>query len=635
MIAERSNPARVVRLAAVLLVAAFLAGSHDADAGGPAGWHWQPYSDGLPAYALVVTVAVQPGEPSAIYAGSYEPPGVWRSADGGQSWQLDDQGLEGSPVFCLHWDAARRQWWAGTRDGLYTRPAGSGASWRAAALSGQPVYAIAADGRGRLYAAAEGGLFRTSDGGTWASVPLPADAAKTAILAVAASLDGRTLLAGTAGQGLWVSRNGGGAWSQARTDAGPLPGYVTAVLLVTTSDGAAYASTSERAYRSADGGATWEPITALEGRVHAFAAAPDGSLYAALTGRVARSSDGGRTWEIYTAGLRPGDKVLDLALVGSARVYAAAWDGIYASNDGGRQWERLKANVGYPDVNTLTWDGWGNLLAGTRSEVYRRSGQQGTWKPIAGSRGRGVLTFTDAGNGRDFYAGLSGGLARSTDAGRSWTEVPSELSEHGLAGIVVDPADPNHLIAWIAFGRVHESRDGGRTWVARWEGLGTVRPVTAIHRAETGDLYAGAEDGLFRWEPDRGAWLPLPLPLVAPTVFAIASDTRDRRVLYIGATDGIWRSLDRGATWSRWGQGLEGVTVSAIAISPADRLIAFAGTRHAGLYRTADGGATWEPAWEGVLATASVRHILFSRDGRAVYVASDRGIWRGGSDGAP
>ena len=203
------------------------------------------------------------------------------------------------------------------------------------------------------------------------------------------------------------------------------------------------------------------------------------------------------------------------------------------------------------------------------------------------------------------------------------------MTEHGLAGLVVDPADADHLHAWVAFGRVHESRDGGRSWLPRWEGLGTVRPVTAIHRTEAGLLFAGAEDGLFRWEPGAETWQLLSLPLTAPTVFAVASSRHDPEAIYAGATDGLWRSPDGGKLWNRWGKGLEGVTVTALALSPADERIAFAGTRHMGLYVTGDGGTTWRPAWEGRLASASVRDILFSHDGGIVYVASDQGIWQG------
>jgi photosystem II stability/assembly factor-like uncharacterized protein len=106
--------------------------------------------------------------------------------------------------------------------------------------------------------------------------------------------------------------------------------------------------------------------------------------------------------------------------------------------------------------------------------------------------------------------------------------------------------------------------------------LGDVRPVTAIHRTGAAQLYVGAEDGLFRWEPERKTWQPLSLPLVAPTVFVVVSDARDAGAVYAGATDGLWRSPDGGKSWIRWGKGLEGKTVTALAISPADQRMAFA-----------------------------------------------------------
>jgi photosystem II stability/assembly factor-like uncharacterized protein len=649
---DRRGGREVGWLGIALLVVVFLTGSHDtrADEDDPQALQWRLYSQGLPTYAMVVTVAVQPSDAAVVYAGTYEPPGLWRSDDQGRSWIADDDGLQGSPVYALHWDAIRRRWWVSARNGLYTR-SGTNAPWQPVTLESHPVYTVAEGGAGRLYAATEGGLYGSIDAEAWEPLPLTGLAANTAILTLALSPNGQPLLVGTAGQGLWVSREAGGIWSSAQVTPPALQSegqsatgareklaqaYVSAVLLDPGANGDAYASTSERAYRSSDGGVTWEPMPGLEGRVHAFASGSDGKVYAALAESVARSTDGGRTWDLCAAGLCPDDKVLDLVVspADPDLLYAAAWDGLYVSTDSGRRWERRSNNLGYADVNVLAWDGACNLLAGTRSGVYRRAGGQALWKPIPGSTGQPVLTFTDAGNGRDYYAGLSGGLTRSTDGGRTWSEVPSELSEQGFAGVVVDPVDADHLYAWVAFGRVHESTDGGRTWVARWEGLGTVRPVTSIHRSSAGLLFAGAEDGLFRWEPAQGAWHPLFLPLAAPTVFAIESDRRDPETLYAGATDGLWRSTDNGGNWSRWGEGLDGVTVTALDISPVDKRIAFAGTRHSGLYVTGDGGATWQPAWDGRLATASVRDILFSRDGRTVYVASDQGIWRGGVNGA-
>lgn len=42
---------------------------------------WEPFSQGLPGYALTLTVAADPSQPGVIYAGTYHPPGLWRSDD--------------------------------------------------------------------------------------------------------------------------------------------------------------------------------------------------------------------------------------------------------------------------------------------------------------------------------------------------------------------------------------------------------------------------------------------------------------------------------------------------------------------------------------------------------------------------
>ncbi len=637
---------RGVWLIAGLLLALLLAGSQRVVAGERGLFAWQRYDHGLPSYALAVTVAVQPTDPAVLYVGTYEPPGLWRSGDRGRSWAADDAGLGGSPVFALYWDGRRSRWLAGTRAGLYAREVGLASlrpdqtAWQPAGLGERIVYAVVGDEKGRLYAATEDGLFRSSDGASWEAMPLAAGQMTTTVLALDVSPDGRMILVGTAGQGAWISSDGGATWAPASDptiEAGKALAetYVSAVLLDTRPGGAAYLSTTERAYRSTDGGASWQLLLGLEGHVHAFVAGADGRIYAALAGQVARSADGGRGWAAFSAGLQPNERVLDLAVDPDDpnRLYAAAWDGIYFSSDGGQSWARSDDGPGHPDVNVLAWDAEGNLLAGTRSGLFRREPEVAVWEPVPDLQGRTISALARAADGRTLYAGCAGGLFRSADGGRTWSEMPSELGDARIAGLMVDPADPDHLLAWVAFGRVHESRDGGRSWVARWEGLGDVRPVTAIHRTDEGRVYVGAEDGLFRWEPARQSWEPLALPLAASAVFEVASDARMARAVYVGATDGLWRSMDSGHSWSRWGKGLEGATVTALAISPADGRLAFAGTRHMGLYVTTDGGATWRPARESRLASASVRDILFNPDGRTVYIASDQGVWRGVAGG--
>jgi photosystem II stability/assembly factor-like uncharacterized protein len=589
---------------------------------------WEPFSQGLPSYALTLTVAADPSQPRVLYAGTYHPPGLWRSDDDGETWVRDDQGLENQPVFTLHWDSVRCRWWAGAGNGLYSRST-QGEAWQLTNLPRNPAYALAQDYAGQLYLAlAEAGLFHSADGESWSQLPMGQPSAESNLLALAVSPDGQDLYVGTAGDGLWVSHDAGATWSSVPQMVGD---YVSALLVDPEAGAWTYARTLSQVYRSDDGGRTWVPVPDLDKRAYGFALGADGAHYVGLNGRMARSDDGGLHWTFFNTGLHPGTDVLDLAVVSHdpARLYAAAWEGLYRSEDGGRTWRRCSEGLGNLEVDALAWDAQGRLLAGTRMGVYRRASDADRWEPLPqGFRDRHVHVFKSDPDSQVFYAGTDGGLLRSDDGGQTWVEVTSGLTGRGMPDLAVDPQSPEHLYIRLKFERVYESWDGGQNWKARWEGLGAAREVISIDLGFSGLLIAGANDGLFRWNSDDGLWQRVAPELEGQTVFTVVIDPRDEAVVYAGATDGLWYSRDGGDSWSRWGDGLAGVTVTAVGLDPIDEQVAYAGTMYEGLYVTEDGGATWRPEQGGMPTTASVRAILLSPDGQQIYVATDQGVFR-------
>jgi photosystem II stability/assembly factor-like uncharacterized protein len=614
---------------------------------------WEPFSQGLPSYALTLAVAADPSQSGVLYAGAYHPPGLWRSDDDGETWVRDDQGLENQPVFTLHWDPVRSRWWAGAGDGLYSRST-CRTSWQPIPnLPQNPAYALAQAHAGRLYLALAGvGLFLSADGESWSQLPLalsPAEgmgqhSAESNVLALGVSPDGQDLYAGTAGDGLWLSHDAGATWSSVPQMADD---YVSALLVDPEAGAWAYARTLDQVYRSDDRGRTWVPVPDLDRRAYGFALGADGSHYVGLNGQVARSNDGGLHWAFFDNGLHPGTDVLDLAVVSHdpARLYAAAWEGFYRSEDGGRNWKRCSEGLGNVEVDALAWDGQGRLLAGTRMGIYQRASDANKWEPLSqGLPERHVQVFESDPESQVFYAGTDEGLLRSDDGGQTWAEVTSGLTGRGMPDLAVDPQSPEHLYIRLKFERVYESWDGGRNWEARWEGLGAAREVISIDLGSSGLLVAGANDGLFRWtcpEHSRGdsserLWQRVAPELEGQTIFTVVIDPRDEAVVYAGATDGLWRSQDGGDSWSRWGEGLAGVTVTAVGLDPVDEQVAYAGTMYEGLYVTEDGGAKWTAVRDGVPATASVRAILLSPalsetkgpDGQQVYVATDQGVFQ-------
>jgi hypothetical protein len=92
---------------------------------------------------------------------------------------------------------------------------------------------------------------------------------------------------------------------------------------------------------------------------------------------------------------------------------------------------------------------------------------------------------------------------KSTDHGATWAAaskgVPSRASMSQLAP---DPTSPGTLYAATTLG-VYVTRNGGKLWTAMNEGLGN-RPVftVTVDPLQPDVLYAGREDGLFRFSDD-------------------------------------------------------------------------------------------------------------------------------------
>jgi photosystem II stability/assembly factor-like uncharacterized protein len=136
-----------------------------------------------------------------------------------------------------------------------------------------------------------------------------------------------------------------------------------------------------------------------------------------------------------------------------------------------------------------------------------------------------------------------GGVYRSDDAGESWTDISNGgLSSDFGFPLMVDPADPDsaYVIPLVADmdrvtpeGRVHvyETRDAGRTWTARGDGLPAKHAyLTVLRQAFTRggeggaelQLYFGATSGDLFGSGDAGAtWDNIATRL--PPVFSVAA----------------------------------------------------------------------------------------------------------------
>jgi photosystem II stability/assembly factor-like uncharacterized protein len=346
---------------------------------------WVSHSVGVAAGVVTTTsVAFGPSQPGVLYAGARDD-GVFRSDDGGLSWEARNHGLPGLPVNSV---------------------------------------AVASAPSGTLYVSAgtnplEIGLYRSS-GTNWDVLQPPGLGGYALTLDPA---DGSTLYAG---QGLCLNRLGCFGELRRTGDGGVtwedlLYGAVVGVQVDPLSSVVIFASLAESAgfpsgpivgavMKSTNHGATWIRLDLPGAGPYKLAIDPvhEGVLYAA-DGGAFRSGDGGSTWEILESGL--GTSVIQVVVpsADSVALYAGANTGLFRSEDRGSTWEATDLTVPValilPDPNDPDV-----VYASGSPDVYRSGDRGRHWSRIGSPSLPDVTSLALDPSGRHLYAGSLAGL---------------------------------------------------------------------------------------------------------------------------------------------------------------------------------------------------------------------------------
>lgn len=231
-----------------------------------------------------------------------------------------------------------------------------------------------------------------------------------------------------------------------------------------------------------------------------------------------------------------------------ARLFVGGHQAVSVSEDGGRTWRQVDS---LENADAMGW--------AFTAEATWVSGHPGLSRAPAGTlafeRTNRGLPDTDVhafGGNESLLVGASprAGVFASTDGGRSWQVRSRQAGQAFFGKILVDRANPDHLVAADAGQGPVESMDGGRTWRA----LGGLPSATWVSAA-TGDLsriVASGPEGAAQSGDGGKTWQRLEVPGEAVLVEASPNQPD---LLYAaglsGQTADVWVSRDGGRRWSR------------------------------------------------------------------------------------
>jgi photosystem II stability/assembly factor-like uncharacterized protein len=234
--------------------------------------------------------------------------------------------------------------------------------------------------------------------------------------------------------------------------------------------------------------------------------------------------------------------------------------------------------------------------------------------------------------------------------GTVWTPIgPSPIDEGGngdnglVTAIAPHPTNPNILYIGTAGGGVWKSEDQGKHWTPLFDRQMSLaigeNAALAIDPSNPDTIYAGTSGRLiFRtFSSDTGTFTPVQVGIYKSTDggaswillgsgfpannngnanrFAgqecnvLIVDPANSNVLYLAASTGLYVSRDGGQNWTQ-GSGVfvDTRTLALDATSPVNARILYAGVTGQGIFKSTDGGNTWNAILSG--ATAVLANAL-------------------------
>ena len=564
--------------------------------------------------------------PGKLWSDSAER-GLYRTVDGGKSWQLVLKGgnlstgcasvaeQPGNPDVLLAalWDFRRKGWTFRSGGDGPKAPSGSG-------------------------------LYRTADGGrTWTELlpeghtGLPPKPYGRIALAYAPS-DPATVYAfiESTDSGLFISHDGGASWQRGDKSQWMVwrPFYF-ANLIVDPKNARRVYKTDGALILSEDGGKSFSTVGGFNGAhgdVHDVFVDPADSqhVFAADDGGLWISYDGANKW--WKTDNLPISQFYHVSLDGADPYHLygglqdnSAWvgDSAYPGGITSSRWENMINGDGffmYADPTDPSYV-YGEAQGGAISRVNMRTHESRDIQPRLGPEDLKRYTklrfnwntpiALSPQDPATLYIGAQF-LFRSRDHGQSWerlspdltTNDPQKHKQEQSGGVTVDNSvaemhttifsiseSPRSAgLIWVGTddGNLQLTRDGGAHWEnlthnvpgllknswVNWVEASRFDPATAyaaFDRHTFGDLapyvYVTTDYGK--------TWAPLASPQDAKGVrgyaHVIKEDTIDPQLLFLGTEFGLWISLDRGAHWAQFKGGhFPAVAVRDLAVQPRD-----------------------------------------------------------------
>jgi len=305
-----------------------------------------------------------------------------------------------------------------------------------------------------------------------------------------------------------------------------------------------------------------------------------------------------------------------LILISAGFISAQEWEKSFSGHDyiyTALEFPGSQGQIGYAAGGDVTWNGDGIVIKTTDGGD--------TWTSMWTGDNQGIegMSFPTADTG--FVAGFSNYLGKTTDGGQTWTTIDPGLTSSVIFDVVFKDVD--HGIIFPFGDNPHFTNDGGDTWTAGGTPQASIGAACYVNDNTYFAVGIGrimkTDDGGLTWTTQFEQTQP---PLVLTGIrffdenhgFALSEDGK-----YLETTDG-------GDNWTQHTIG-SGFPLWRDVARIDDDIMYIAGTPEQ-IWKTTDGGATWEDDYTEGTFQQAIYEIQALPDGTLIAGASQGYIFR-------
>ncbi len=389
-------------------------------------------------------------------------------------------------------------------------------------------------------------------------------------------------------------------------------------------------------WRTVNGGTSWSQVTSFpqggSWRHVDFVSSTVGFMGA--NGACVKTTDGGVTWTLRSG--YPNCPVMfsmdfrdqNVGLVGGV-IASTGVQGIFKTTDGGATW-----SLKFPQsANVVAWLDTNTAIAVVGRDVYRSVNQGESWELYAPGPPTGLVSMAVV--TPSLYVGVSsmGDIWRSTNGGQTWTLVMRGKGDLPDTWVV---RFRDALNGWVVgkYGMIYKTTDGGLTWQQVSQGVPTTvygigtftddRPVAVALNGYTGI----SADGGRSWRLEKlevtgqifGREESLRAISVVDSQFAVTA----------GPGGTVFRTTDGGNTWQSIGYPVLPDLFYIYDVCFVNRSLGWLVGQDGDLghfrcaYRTTDGGNTWTLVYSRSITPIAVDFV----DTQRGWMATTGLLWR-------